>query len=154
MIIFTREAAYNLALIFVFTGAAPLADALYRRWLSIWNCICTPRLSTIIGNGAKSWFELLADISTQDFWQVQLTSWWVFAVSHWMASNNLYLSIVLRLIFYACKSTSSSILLTLATSFEVWTRQAWDALISKDITNSQSLRTPNILCAYTCIQLD
>jgi len=32
---FTREAAYNLALIFVFTGATPLADALYRRWLSI-----------------------------------------------------------------------------------------------------------------------
>ncbi|KAF8812960.1 TPR-like protein [Phlegmacium glaucopus] len=32
---FARETAYNLALIFVFTGATPLADALYRRWLSI-----------------------------------------------------------------------------------------------------------------------
>ncbi|KAF8883905.1 hypothetical protein CPB84DRAFT_1750548 [Gymnopilus junonius] len=32
---FAKEAAYNLSLIFVFTGAAPLADALYRRWLSI-----------------------------------------------------------------------------------------------------------------------
>ncbi|KDR78033.1 hypothetical protein GALMADRAFT_245006 [Galerina marginata CBS 339.88] len=32
---FARESAYNLSLIFVFTGAAPLADALYRRWLSI-----------------------------------------------------------------------------------------------------------------------
>ncbi|KAG7095406.1 hypothetical protein E1B28_006157 [Marasmius oreades] len=31
----TREAAYNLALIYVTTGAAPLADELYRRWLSI-----------------------------------------------------------------------------------------------------------------------
>ncbi|KAK2462196.1 hypothetical protein APHAL10511_005784 [Amanita phalloides] len=30
-----REAAYNLSLIFVQTGAVPLADALYRRWLSI-----------------------------------------------------------------------------------------------------------------------
>ncbi|KAF8815221.1 hypothetical protein BYT27DRAFT_7080280 [Phlegmacium glaucopus] len=32
---FARETAYNLALTFVFTGAMPLADALYRRWLSI-----------------------------------------------------------------------------------------------------------------------
>ncbi|KAF8957215.1 hypothetical protein BDZ97DRAFT_1924824 [Flammula alnicola] len=32
---FAHEAAYNLSLIFVFTGATPLADALYRRWLSI-----------------------------------------------------------------------------------------------------------------------
>ncbi|KAF9269641.1 TPR-like protein [Marasmius fiardii PR-910] len=31
----TKEAAYNLALIYVMTGAAPLADELYRRWLSI-----------------------------------------------------------------------------------------------------------------------
>ncbi|KAF8631751.1 hypothetical protein AX15_002207 [Amanita polypyramis BW_CC] len=30
-----REAAYNLSLIFVQTGAVPLADELYRRWLSI-----------------------------------------------------------------------------------------------------------------------
>jgi len=30
-----REAAYNLSLIYVMTGAAPLAEALYRRWLSI-----------------------------------------------------------------------------------------------------------------------
>jgi len=33
--LFAKEAAYNLSLIFVFTGATPLADALYRRWLSI-----------------------------------------------------------------------------------------------------------------------
>ncbi|KAF5378579.1 hypothetical protein D9615_007122 [Tricholomella constricta] len=33
--IFAKEAAYNLSLIFVMTGAAPLAEALYRRWLSI-----------------------------------------------------------------------------------------------------------------------
>ncbi|EKM76639.1 hypothetical protein AGABI1DRAFT_122552 [Agaricus bisporus var. burnettii JB137-S8] len=32
---FVREAAYNLSLIYVLTGATPLADALYRRWLSI-----------------------------------------------------------------------------------------------------------------------
>ncbi|PPQ68724.1 hypothetical protein CVT26_003630 [Gymnopilus dilepis] len=32
---FAKEAAYNLSLIFVFTGATPLADALYRKWLSI-----------------------------------------------------------------------------------------------------------------------
>ncbi|KAF4623249.1 hypothetical protein D9613_002332 [Agrocybe pediades] len=32
---FAKEAAYNLSLIFVFTGATPLADALYRRWLSL-----------------------------------------------------------------------------------------------------------------------
>ncbi|KAF9011799.1 hypothetical protein BDQ17DRAFT_1420213 [Cyathus striatus] len=32
---FTKEAAYNLALIYSITGAIPLADALYRRWLSI-----------------------------------------------------------------------------------------------------------------------
>ncbi|KAF8815239.1 hypothetical protein BYT27DRAFT_7195535 [Phlegmacium glaucopus] len=32
---FWHETVYNLALIFVFTGATPLADALYRRWLSI-----------------------------------------------------------------------------------------------------------------------
>ncbi|KIJ64224.1 hypothetical protein HYDPIDRAFT_175610 [Hydnomerulius pinastri MD-312] len=30
-----REAAYNLSLIYVTTGAIPLAEALYRRWLSI-----------------------------------------------------------------------------------------------------------------------
>ncbi|KAI1783533.1 TPR-like protein [Ganoderma leucocontextum] len=30
-----REAAYNLSLIYVTTGAAPLAQALYRRWLSL-----------------------------------------------------------------------------------------------------------------------
>ncbi|KAI0333808.1 TPR-like protein [Cubamyces sp. BRFM 1775] len=30
-----REAAYNLSLIYVSTGAAPLAQALYRRWLSL-----------------------------------------------------------------------------------------------------------------------
>ncbi|OJA08707.1 hypothetical protein AZE42_08888 [Rhizopogon vesiculosus] len=30
-----KEAAYNLSLIYVTTGAVPLADALYRRWLSI-----------------------------------------------------------------------------------------------------------------------
>ena len=30
-----REAAYNLSLIFVTTGAAPLAEQLYRRWLSL-----------------------------------------------------------------------------------------------------------------------
>ncbi|CAA7263975.1 unnamed protein product [Cyclocybe aegerita] len=33
--LFAREAAYNLSLIFVITGAVPFADALYRRWLSI-----------------------------------------------------------------------------------------------------------------------
>ncbi|KAF9459393.1 hypothetical protein BDZ94DRAFT_1199583 [Collybia nuda] len=32
---FAPEAAYNLSLIFVLTGATPLAEALYRRWLSI-----------------------------------------------------------------------------------------------------------------------
>ncbi|KAG0701633.1 hypothetical protein DFH29DRAFT_806009 [Suillus ampliporus] len=31
----TKEAAYNLSLIYVTTGAVPLAEALYRRWLSI-----------------------------------------------------------------------------------------------------------------------
>jgi general transcription factor 3C polypeptide 3 (transcription factor C subunit 4) len=31
----TREAAYNLSLIYVTTGATPLAETLYRRWLSI-----------------------------------------------------------------------------------------------------------------------
>jgi len=30
-----REAAYNLSLIFVQTGAVPLAEQLYRRWLTI-----------------------------------------------------------------------------------------------------------------------
>ncbi|KAH7882558.1 hypothetical protein F5I97DRAFT_1906074 [Phlebopus sp. FC_14] len=30
-----REAAYNLSLIYVTTGAIPLAEALYRRWLSV-----------------------------------------------------------------------------------------------------------------------
>ncbi|CDO69335.1 hypothetical protein BN946_scf184746.g16 [Trametes cinnabarina] len=30
-----REAAYNLSLIYVSTGSAPLAEALYRRWLSL-----------------------------------------------------------------------------------------------------------------------
>jgi general transcription factor 3C polypeptide 3 (transcription factor C subunit 4) len=30
-----REAAYNLSLIFVTNGAAPLAQKLYERWLSI-----------------------------------------------------------------------------------------------------------------------
>lgn len=29
-----REAAYNLSMIYVMTGATPLAQALYRRWLS------------------------------------------------------------------------------------------------------------------------
>lgn len=33
--LFAKEAAYNLSLIFVFTGATHLANALYRRWLSI-----------------------------------------------------------------------------------------------------------------------
>ncbi len=33
--LFAREAAYNLSLILVLTGAPALADALYRRWLSI-----------------------------------------------------------------------------------------------------------------------
>ncbi|KAL1745068.1 hypothetical protein HDZ31DRAFT_37197 [Schizophyllum fasciatum] len=32
---FVREAAYNLSLIYSVTGARPLADALYRKWLSI-----------------------------------------------------------------------------------------------------------------------
>ncbi|KAL9710688.1 transcription factor TFIIIC subunit tfc4 [Leucoagaricus gongylophorus] len=32
---FVREAAYNLSLIYVLTNATPLADILYRRWLSI-----------------------------------------------------------------------------------------------------------------------
>jgi len=32
---FAREAAYNLSLIYVMTGAIPLAQALYRRWLSL-----------------------------------------------------------------------------------------------------------------------
>lgn len=32
---FVREAAYNLSLIYVTTGAMPLAETLYRRWLSI-----------------------------------------------------------------------------------------------------------------------
>jgi len=30
-----REAAYNLSLIYVTTGAVPLAETLYRCWLSI-----------------------------------------------------------------------------------------------------------------------
>ncbi|KAF6756226.1 hypothetical protein DFP72DRAFT_894942 [Ephemerocybe angulata] len=30
-----KEAAYNLSLIYVFTGATPLAQALYRKWLSV-----------------------------------------------------------------------------------------------------------------------
>ncbi|TFY79029.1 hypothetical protein EWM64_g4983, partial [Hericium alpestre] len=30
-----KEAAYNLSLIFVMTGATPLAESLYRRWLSL-----------------------------------------------------------------------------------------------------------------------
>jgi general transcription factor 3C polypeptide 3 (transcription factor C subunit 4) len=30
-----REAAYNLSLIYVTTGATPLAQLLYRRWLSL-----------------------------------------------------------------------------------------------------------------------
>ena len=30
-----REAAYNLSLIYVTTGAVPLAETLYRRWLFI-----------------------------------------------------------------------------------------------------------------------
>jgi general transcription factor 3C polypeptide 3 (transcription factor C subunit 4) len=30
-----REAAYNLSLIYITTGALPLAEALYRRWLSV-----------------------------------------------------------------------------------------------------------------------
>ncbi|KAH6893966.1 hypothetical protein BKA70DRAFT_1160794 [Coprinopsis sp. MPI-PUGE-AT-0042] len=33
--LYAKEAAYNLSLIFVFTGATPLADALYRKWLSL-----------------------------------------------------------------------------------------------------------------------
>ncbi|KAJ3795759.1 hypothetical protein GGU11DRAFT_209264 [Lentinula aff. detonsa] len=32
---FDKEAAYNLSLIYVLTGASPLAELLYRRWLSI-----------------------------------------------------------------------------------------------------------------------
>ncbi|KIK91737.1 hypothetical protein PAXRUDRAFT_148847 [Paxillus rubicundulus Ve08.2h10] len=34
-VLVAREAAYNLSLIYVTTGAIPLAEALYRRWLSI-----------------------------------------------------------------------------------------------------------------------
>jgi general transcription factor 3C polypeptide 3 (transcription factor C subunit 4) len=30
-----KEAAYNLSLIFVMNGASPLAEDLYRKWLSI-----------------------------------------------------------------------------------------------------------------------
>ena len=30
-----KEAAYNLSLIYVTTGAASLADGLYRKWLSL-----------------------------------------------------------------------------------------------------------------------
>lgn len=30
-----REAAYNLSLIYVTTGAASLAEGLYRKWLSL-----------------------------------------------------------------------------------------------------------------------
>ena len=30
-----RETAYNLSLIYVTTGATPLAQDLYRRWLSL-----------------------------------------------------------------------------------------------------------------------
>ncbi|KAJ3811099.1 hypothetical protein F5876DRAFT_88515 [Lentinula aff. lateritia] len=32
---FAKEAAYNLSLIYVLTGATPLAESLYRRWLSL-----------------------------------------------------------------------------------------------------------------------
>ncbi|KIK67134.1 hypothetical protein GYMLUDRAFT_37174 [Collybiopsis luxurians FD-317 M1] len=32
---FAKEAAYNLSLIYVLTGATPLAEMLYRRWLSV-----------------------------------------------------------------------------------------------------------------------
>ncbi|KAJ3836438.1 hypothetical protein F5878DRAFT_259541 [Lentinula raphanica] len=32
---FAKEAAYNLSLIYVLTGASPLAELLYRRWLSL-----------------------------------------------------------------------------------------------------------------------
>ncbi|KAF5389367.1 hypothetical protein D9757_004269 [Collybiopsis confluens] len=32
---FAKESAYNLSLIYVLTGATPLADMLYRRWLSL-----------------------------------------------------------------------------------------------------------------------
>ncbi|TFK26991.1 TPR-like protein [Coprinopsis marcescibilis] len=32
---YAKEAAYNLSLIFVFTGATPLAENLYRKWLSL-----------------------------------------------------------------------------------------------------------------------
>ncbi|KAH7911471.1 hypothetical protein BJ138DRAFT_1237800 [Hygrophoropsis aurantiaca] len=34
-VLVVREAAYNLSLIYVTTGAIPLAEAIYRRWLSI-----------------------------------------------------------------------------------------------------------------------
>ncbi|KAE9396202.1 hypothetical protein BT96DRAFT_824985, partial [Gymnopus androsaceus JB14] len=30
-----KEAAYNLSLIYILTGATPLAEMLYRRWLSL-----------------------------------------------------------------------------------------------------------------------
>ncbi|KAJ2916357.1 hypothetical protein MD484_g4072, partial [Candolleomyces efflorescens] len=33
--LYGKESAYNLSLIYVFTGATPLARALYRRWLSV-----------------------------------------------------------------------------------------------------------------------
>ncbi|RXW22111.1 hypothetical protein EST38_g3735 [Candolleomyces aberdarensis] len=33
--LYGKESAYNLSLIYVFTGATPLAKALYRRWLSL-----------------------------------------------------------------------------------------------------------------------
>jgi len=32
---FAQEAAYNLSLIYVMTGATPMAEDIYRRWLSI-----------------------------------------------------------------------------------------------------------------------
>ncbi|KAI3998380.1 hypothetical protein K525DRAFT_214726, partial [Schizophyllum commune Loenen D] len=34
-VVFVREAAYNLSLIYSVTGARPLAFTLYRKWLSI-----------------------------------------------------------------------------------------------------------------------
>ena len=48
---FAREAAYNLSLIYVTTGAMPLAETLYQRWLTIW----------IVGGGV--WGNYLANCS-------------------------------------------------------------------------------------------